>query len=73
MRHGNPQFTNPGAIGPPSASQTSFERIVEEFDLLPSEYSSSPPLRDWVSRDKDQEYVPPDLFKAFGFEVSADR
>jgi hypothetical protein len=72
VRRGNSQFTNPAAIGPPIASQTSFERVVQELDLLPSEYASSPRLRDWVSRNKDQKYVPSELLKAFGFEVSND-
>jgi hypothetical protein len=72
VRRGNPQFTNPAAIPAPSASETSFERVVEELKLLPSEYASSPRLRDWVSRNKDQKYVPSELLKAFGFEVSSD-
>ncbi len=58
MRRGNSHFTNPAAIGPPNASQTSFERVVEELDLLPSEYATSPRLRDWVSRNKDQSTSP---------------
>jgi hypothetical protein len=72
VRRGNSQFTNPAAIGPPIASQTSFERVVQELDLLPSEYASSPTLRDWVSRNKDQKYVPSELLEALGFEVSSD-
>ena len=72
MRRGNPHFTNPAAIVAPSASETSFEKVVEELRLLPSEYASSPKLRDWVSRNKDRKYVPPELLKAFGFEVSTD-
>jgi hypothetical protein len=72
VRRGNPQFTNPAAIEPPLASQTSFERVVAELRLSPSEYVTSPKLRDWVSRNKDQKYVPAELLKAFGFEVSTD-
>lgn len=72
MRRGNPQFTNPGAIGPPGPSQSSFERVVEELNLSPSEYATSARLRDWVFRNKDQKYVPAELLKAFGFEVSSD-
>lgn len=72
MRQGNPQFANPAAIEPPFASQTSFERVVEELGLSPSEYLTSAMLRDWVSRNKDQRYVPSELLKAFGFEVSSD-
>ena len=72
MRRGNPHFTNPAAIVVPSASETSFEKVVEELRLLPSEYASSARLRDWVSRNKDRKYVPLALLKAFGFEVSTD-
>lgn len=72
MRRGNLQFTNPAAIGPPFASQSSFERVVEELRLSPSEYVTSPRLRDWVSRNKDQKYVPSEVLEAFGFEVSTD-
>jgi hypothetical protein len=70
VRRGNPQFTNPAAIEPPLVSQSSFERVVEELKLSPSEYVTSPKLRDWVSRNKDQKYVPSELLKALGFEVS---
>jgi len=72
VRRGNPHFTNPAAIVAPTASETSFEKVVEELSLLPSEYASSPKLRDWVSRNKDLKYVPSELLKAFGFEVSSD-
>ena len=72
MRRGNPQFTNPAAIEPAFASATSFERIVEELRLSPSEYLTSPRLREWVFRNKDHRYVPSELLKAFGFEVSTD-
>jgi len=72
VRRGNPQFTNPGAIGPQVPSQSSFERVVEELNLSPSEYPTSARLRDWVFRNKDQKYVPAELLKAFGFEVSSD-
>ena len=63
---------NPAAIELPLASQSSFERVVEELKLSPAEYVTSAPLRDWVSRNKDQKYVPSELLKAFGFEVSTD-
>ena len=58
VRRGNPQFTNPAAIEPPLASATSFGRVVEELRFSPSEYLTSPRLRDWVFRNKDQKYVP---------------
>jgi hypothetical protein len=72
VRRGNPHFTNPAAIECPLAAQSSFERVVEELQLSPSEYVTSPSLRDWVFRNKNEKYVPSDLLEALGFEVSAD-
>ena len=72
MKRGSPHFTNPAAIEPVFASPSSFERVVEELKLSPSEYVSSPRLREWVSQNKDQKYVPSELLKAFGFQVSTD-
>lgn len=72
MKRGNPNFTNPAAIELPRELPTSFEKVVEELKLEPSEYATSLTLRDWVSRNKDQKYVPSDLLKAFGFESSGD-
>jgi hypothetical protein len=72
MKHGNPNFTHPGAIELSRDLPTSFEKVVEELRLDPSGYATSLTLRDWVSRNKDQKYVPSDLLKAFGFEASGD-
>lgn len=46
--------------------------MVEELKLPPADYVTSVQLRDWVSRNKDQKYVPSELLKAFGFEISTD-
>ena len=51
---------------------TSFERVVKELKLAPEEYTKSLTLKDWVSRNKNEKYVPSDLLKAFGFEVSSE-
>jgi hypothetical protein len=72
VTRGNRHFANPHAIAPPLASHSSFEKVVEELGLSPSEYLASAVLRDWVSRNKDQRYVPSDLLKAYGFEVKTD-
>jgi hypothetical protein len=72
VTRGNRHFTNPHAIAPPLASHSSFEKVVKELGLSPSEYLTSAVLRDWVARNKDQRYVPSDLLKAFGFEVKTD-
>jgi len=68
----NRRFTNPASISPPSGAPSSFDEIVEELDLSPEDYASSAILREWVFRNKDQRYVPPELLKAYGFEVKGD-
>lgn len=72
LKRGNPHFTNPAAIEGPRLSHTSFERVVEELNLAPSEYATSQKLRDWVYRNKDQKYVPSEVLLAFGFEARVD-
>jgi len=47
---------------------TSFEQMVRKLDLSPEEYERSALLKDWVRRNMDGKYVPPDLLKAWGFE-----
>lgn len=56
----------------PKRLPTSFEKVVEELKLAPEEYAKSLTLRDWVSRNKNEKYVPSDLLKAFGLEVNSD-
>jgi hypothetical protein len=55
-----------------SFSESSFERFVDSLKLSPEQYKSSPELREWVLRNKDHKYVPPDLLKAFGFQVNLE-
>jgi hypothetical protein len=47
---------------------TSFEQIVKKLGLSPEQYKSSDRLKEWVRRNMDEKYVPPDLLKAWGFE-----
>jgi hypothetical protein len=64
----NRGFTKPGAIGPIVFSPSSFEQIVTALKISPEEYRSSPKLKEWVRRNKDQKkdqkYVPTDLLKS---------
>jgi len=53
-------------------SESSFERIVDSLKLSPEQYQSSPELREWVLRNKDDKYVPPELLKAYGFQVNLE-
>src|SRR3981189_3336406 len=60
----NRNFTKPGAFRPVTPP-SSFEQIVKELKISPGEYSTSRELKEWVRRNKDERYVPPELLKAF--------
>ena len=60
------------AINPPSFLASSFEKVVDSLKLSPEQYQSSSELREWVLQNKDHKYVPPDLLKAFGFQVNLE-
>jgi hypothetical protein len=55
-----------------SVSESSFDRMVDALKLSPDQYQSSSELREWVLRNKDDKYVPPELLKAFGFHVNLE-
>jgi hypothetical protein len=69
---GTPNPNSPGAINASPLSASSFERVVDSLKLSPDQYQSSTELREWVLRNKDHKYVPPDLLKAFGFQVNLE-
>jgi hypothetical protein len=71
-QRGNSNSTKPEAINPASFSASSFERVVDSLKLSPEQYQTSSELREWVLRNKDHKYVPPDLLKAFGFQVNLE-
>ena len=49
---------------------TSFEGMVRSLKLAPREYKTSAALKEWVRQNKNTKYVPSDLLKDFGFEVT---
>ena len=65
----NRNFTQPGAIRPSTSPPSSFEQIVSALNISPEEYRSSPELKEWVRRNKDDRYVPTEVLKVFGFRV----
>jgi hypothetical protein len=71
-QRGTPNPNSPAAINAPPLSASSFERVVDSLKLSPDQYQSSTELREWVLRNKDHKYVPPDLLKAFGFQVNLE-
>jgi hypothetical protein len=69
---GNPNSPRPGATTAASFSGSSFEKVVLSLKLSPEEYERSTELREWVLQNKDHKYVPPELLKAFGFQVNLE-
>jgi len=68
-RKGPPQFTNPRLVTAPQATVSSFDQLVEALRLSPEQYAGSRELRNWVSRNKNHRYVPPDVLATFGFHL----
>ena len=71
-QRGTPNSTRPRVSNVPQFSESSFERVVDSLKLSPEQYQSSSELREWVLRNKDHKYVPPELLKAFGFQVNLE-
>jgi hypothetical protein len=71
-QRGTPNSSRPGTASAPAFSESSFDRVVDSLKLSPDQYQSSTELREWVLRNKDHKYVPPDLLKAFGFQVNLE-
>jgi len=71
-QRGNSHSTTPRAPAAPAFSASSFEKVVDSLKLSPEQYQSSTELREWVLRNKDHKYVPPELLKAFGFQVNLE-
>jgi len=71
-QRGNSNPTTSRATAPPAFSASSFEKVVDSLKLSPEQYQSSTELREWVLRNKDDKYVPPELLKAFGFRVNLE-
>jgi hypothetical protein len=68
-RKGPPQFTNPRLMRAPQACLSSFDQQVEALSLSPEQYAGSRELKNWVSRNRNHRYVPPDVLATFGFRV----
>lgn len=50
---------------------SSFDRVVAKLGIGPDKYKDSLPLKEWVTRNKDQKYVPPELLKHWGLDDEA--
>ena len=71
-RYGTSNSIKPAAMTAHGFSGSSFEKVVDSLKLSPDQYQSSAELRAWVLRNKDDKYVPPELLKAYGFQVNLE-
>lgn len=67
--HNQTNWTRPDLLVASAPQVSAFEQIVRELKLKPVEYQKSNELREWVRKNKDQRYVPPDLLRAWGLTV----
>jgi hypothetical protein len=72
FQRGTQNSARSAPTNPPPFSESSFEKVVDSLKLSPEQYQSSSELREWVLQNKDHKYVPPDLLKAFGFQVNLE-
>jgi hypothetical protein len=68
-RRGNPNWLKPELIRGPIARATSFDEVIEELGLQPTDFAASDALKEWARLNKDHKYVPSDLLEAWGFQV----
>jgi hypothetical protein len=54
------------------AVPSSFEEVAEQLGLSPQEYETSPALKAWVRKNKNQKYVPPELLERWGLRVDTN-
>jgi len=71
-KRGNPNWGKPDVNASPYTGPTSFDEVVKKLRLSPEEYENSAQLKDWVQKNKDQKYVPPELLLAWDLEVKGD-
>ena len=72
MRAGNPRWGRPMILSSSPAVASVFDETVRALGLMPWQYADSVPLKDWVKKNKNQKYVPPELLALWGFEVKAE-
>lgn len=68
FRRGTARFCAFEKIAPQGSS--AFERVARRLGLSPSQYATSAELKEWVRRNKDHKYVPPQFLEAWGFNVN---
>jgi hypothetical protein len=68
-RRGSPNWTNPLSQNSVQARATGFDEIVRDLGLSIDEYKTSTELKEWVRKNRDEKYVPPELLEAWEFSV----
>jgi hypothetical protein len=66
-RNPNWPVPQPSALTPVGVN--GFESVVADLGLTPDQYEHSAALQNWVRKNKNQRYVPPELLQAWGMEV----
>ena len=66
-RRGNPHWGKPGSLV--AISLSTFEYQVRALGLSPEDYVRSRALKQWVLKNKEHRYVPPELLRAWGFAI----
>ena len=55
-----------------AANASSFDAVVQALALVPEDFLGSAQLKAWVTQNKDNKYVPPELLKAWGLVPDLD-
>jgi hypothetical protein len=61
------QHSNESNITP--HGESTFDHVAHRLHLSPEEYATSAELKEWVRRNKDHKYVPPQLLETWDFDV----
>jgi hypothetical protein len=64
---GNPNWGKSMTI---ATGPSSFEQLVKQLGLTPEQYQGSAMLKEWVTKHKDNKYVPQDVLQLWGFPLS---
>jgi hypothetical protein len=66
-RRGNPNWTNPLRQNSVQARANGFDEMVRDLGLSVDEYETSTELKEWVRKNRNEKYVPPELLEAWQF------
>jgi hypothetical protein len=70
-RRGNPNWGKPEPVML-GVAVSSFDALVKTLGLSPDQYQNSTTLKEWVTKNKDQKYVPPALLEVWGLKAQSE-